>query len=190
MEVILICLFILTIIVLLVPNNAEPRKTAKAEAKQTGPEKTEPTTDEIIRRHKKALTLVRRCREEGITSLYSADDASNLYIIAESVGIKSKEEAVKLYSEGKMPNAKTLEALRQSKANERMKCHKSDLKKVTDRLADCPPGLVGKEKYTAWASELKTYLEKSVESYANSSALLSSNNAALPTPQKAWRGRP
>ena len=185
MEVILICLFILTIIVLLVPNNTEPRKTARAEAKQTGPEKTEPTTDEIIRRHKKALTLVRRCREEGITSLYSDDDASNLYIIAESMGIKSKEEAVKLYSEGKMPNAKTLEALRQSKAIERMKCHKSDLKKVTDRLADYPPGLVGKEKYTAWASELETYLEKSVESYANSSALLSSNNAALPTPQKS-----
>ena len=165
MEVILVCLFILTIIVLLTPNNTEPKKAAK----QTGPgnaEKTgaktkpEPTTDEIIRRHKKALTLVRRCREEGITSLNNADDVSSLYIIAESMGIKSKEEAVKLYGEGKMPSMKTLEALKQSKANERLKCHKSDLQKVKDRLADCPPGLVGREKYTAWASELKTYLEK------------------------------
>lgn len=110
-EVILFCLFILTIIVLLVPNNTELKKATKAGAKQKGPgnaEKTkpEPTTDEIIRRHKKALTLVRRCREEGITSLYNADDASSLYIIAESMGIKSKEEAVKLYGEGKMPSTK------------------------------------------------------------------------------------
>lgn len=114
----------------------------------------------LAERHKNAERLLERCEEAGISSLDTEEDKSNLWIIAERMGIKSKEEAVALYQEGQNPSEEAIEAVKKERAENRALLYEIECNDLKRRLADYPPSLIGREKYTTWALALRTRIQK------------------------------
>lgn len=107
---------------------------------------------DALRRHEAALDLVKRCEEFGIVSLGNEDDKQNLWIVAESMGIASKEQAIELYQEGRNPSADTvafIEKLQAEKqAAERTEKSQRDFHFNEYRLKQSAPDIVGRERYS------------------------------------------
>lgn len=144
---------------------------------------------DALRRHEAALDLVKRCEEFGIASLRTEDDKQNLWIVAESMGIASKEQAIELYQEGRNPSADTvafIEKLQAEKrAAERAAKSQKDIYWNEHRLKRCPPDIVGRERYSGWAEILRDRLRKEIESLDASSKVMATYPSAYPAPQKS-----
>ena len=143
---------------------------------------------DALRRHEAALDLVKRCEEFGIVSLGNEDDKQNLWIVAESMGIASKEQAIELYQEGRNPSADTvafIEKLQAEKqAAERTEKSQRDFHFNEYRLKQSAPDIVGRERYSGWAEILRDRLQKEIESLDASSKVMATYPSAYPAPQK------
>lgn len=143
---------------------------------------------DALRRHEAALDLVKRCEEFGIVSLGNEDDKQNLWIVAESMGIASKEQAIELYQEGRNPSADTvafIEKLQAEKqAAERTEKSQRDFHFNEYRLKQSAPDIVGRERYLGWAEILRDRLQKEIESLDASSKVMATYPSAYPAPQK------
>lgn len=155
------------------------RQAAEQEQVEAAKRKKEAEVNALVVRHYTAERLLKRCQEAGIYSLDTEDDKSNVWTIAESMGIKSKEEAIALYKEGQNPSKEATEAVEKKRASWRKDEH-DDLKRS---LTDYPPNLIGRDKYTAWALALRTRVQKEIGGYEASSKVMSTYPSAHPTPQ-------
>lgn len=135
-------------------------------------------------RHRRAERLLKRCEEAGISSLDTEVDKSNMWIIAGSMGIESKEEAFALYREGLNPSQEAIVAVDKERTEERASQRRIECDDLERRLMDFPPSLIGRSKYTAWAVSLKTRIRDEIEGYEASSKLMSMYPSTIQTPQK------
>ena len=162
---------------------AARRQAAKQEQLETDKRKKEAAVKALVARHNMAERLLKRCQEAGISSLDTEDDKSNMWTIAESMGVKSKEEAVALYRESLNPSKETTEAVEKEHAEFRASMRKHEHDDLKRSLADYPPNLIGRDKYTAWALALRTRVQKEIGGYEASSKVMSTYPSAHPTPQ-------
>lgn len=159
------------------------RQAAEQEQLEAAKRKIEAAVKALVARHNTAKELLKRCREAGISSLDTEDDKSNVWTIAESMGVKSKEEAVALYKEGQNPSKEATEAVEKERAERRASWRKDEHDELKRSLADYPPNLIGRDKYTAWALALRTRVQKEIGGYEASSKVMSTYPSAHPTPQ-------
>ena len=111
-----------------------------------------------------------RSRDFGITSADQESERSSIWIVAESMGVESKEVALQMYREGESPSPETLRQVNQYKATKRLEAHEADVKSEKQRRSAAPPKLIGKDKYLKWATSAEekasaraAELEKSAE---------------------------
>lgn len=166
------------------------KRLAKAEAEKKAEAialaaKREAAEKEAVERYKCGKELVDRCEKEGITLLATEDDKSNLWIIANSMGVQSKEEALALYAEGMNPGEEVLARIKKEKDERRADFDKDDREEVSQRLARTPPDLVGRDKYTKWAFTLKARLDEGIAGYEASEKVMSLYPSTYATPQKS-----
>lgn len=161
----------------------EQLEAAKQEQLEAAKRKKEAAVKALVARQNMAERLLKRCQEAGISSLDTEDDTSKVWIIAESMGVTSKEEAVALYREGQNPSKEAAEAVEIMRAESRASWREYELDKLKRSLADYPPNLIGRDKYTAWALALRTRVQKEIGGYEASSKVMSTYPSAHPTPQ-------
>ena len=187
---ILICLAFFVPLFVFCRNYLKEIDSVLSEKKAEEAEAAKKASDaDALRRHETALDLVKRCEEFGIASLGTEDDKQNLWIVAESMGIASKEQAIELYQEGRNPSADTvafIEKLQAEKrATERAAKSQKDISWNECRLRQSSPDIVGRERYSGWAEILRDRLQKEIESLDASSKIMATYPSAYPTPQKS-----
>ena len=145
----------------LLTSGARKRRREELAAIKANKEKA----DRIIEDYQSAIDLVSKCEEHGIMSAETEAEQAAIWVVAQSVGIANKEEALSLYSEAKNPSLETQTVLREKanyeKAERTTIAKKEDSDQVNSLNELYPPTLIGKDKYlTRIKRELQELEEK------------------------------
>ena len=148
--------------------------TSPANSNVDSPEPApEISPDAMYERYKRAVILFEKCEDHGIELNEGPIDQSAVWIVAESLGIASREEALELLSEALNPSPETKAALKAHDSNE------------VDRHNELYPAtLIGKDKYlTKIKEELRELEEKHKALLAFSDSLVT-GSIYVPTKPK------
>lgn len=114
-----------------------------------------------IKDYQSAMALISKCEEHGIKSAESEADRSAIWVVAQSIGIASKENALSLYSEAKNPSSETQTILKEEDDRKRAEQVEADSDKAAHLNKLYPATLIGKDKYlTRIKKELQELEEK------------------------------
>lgn len=142
----------------------------------------------IIKNHQRAMLLISKCEERGIESAETEADQSAIWIIAQSIGITSRDEAMSLYSEAKDPSPETEAVLNEEAERERVKevaiAKEEDSNDVTRLNELYPVTLVGKDKYLTPIKKQLQELEEKHRALLAAADYMASGSAYLPTKPK------
>lgn len=169
----LICTFVF---LFFLPNSIKMIKQKKvkqkAEEESRSKAKAYAETKKLIERHQFALQLVERCEKENIKPLETEEDKSNLWLIAGSMGVKTKEESLALYKEGISPSKEILELIEKDKSETYTKEREDECRKIRlyQDYQEKHSDLIGRDKYTTWALELKSTLLREADELTKLSA--------------------
>ena len=148
--------------------------TSPANSNVDSPEPApEISPDAMYERYKRAVILFEKCEDHGIELNEGPIDQSAVWIVAESLGIASREEALELLSEALNPSPETKAALKAHDSNE------------VDRHNELYPAtLIGKDKYLTKIKEGLRELEEKHKALLAFSDSLVTGSIYVPTKPK------
>ena len=139
-------------------------------------EKPESKEAKILERFDLANKLLTKCNEHGIVSAETPDDQSNIWIVGQSIGVGSKEEALSLFSEATNPSPEVKTALQRRRESELAAAKKRDSDRIARNDELYPASLVGKDKYLTRIKKELPELKEQRETYFKASVHLANGD--------------
>lgn len=137
-----------------------------------------------IKDYQSAMALISKCEEHGIKSAKTEADRSAIWVVAQSIGIASKEEALSLYSEAKNPSNETQAILKEEDDRKRAKQVEADSDEAAHLNKLYPATLIGKDKYLTRIRKELQELEEKREALLAAADYIGSGRAFIPTKPK------